>query len=74
VIGILFVLPVIATTMSGGWGTIVNALLPSNAGGAILSTRAAHASLSPWSGLGLFALYTLVMLGAGTVLFERRDM
>jgi ABC-2 type transport system permease protein len=52
----------------------VNALLPSNAGGAILSTRAAHASLSPWSGLGLFALYTLVMLGAGTVLFERRDM
>ncbi|WP_241682727.1 hypothetical protein [Actinomadura sp. J1-007] len=29
--------------------------------------------LGPWEGLGLFALYTLVVLAVALALFERRD-
>lgn len=70
---VLFVLGIVGGFLPGRWGDTVNKLLPSNAGGAILSPRKEAGQLGPWEGLGLFALYTLIVLAVALVLFERRD-
>ncbi|MEV4255774.1 ABC transporter permease subunit [Spirillospora sp. NPDC049652] len=73
VLGLLFVLPIIGSFLPGDLGRTVRKLLPSNAGGAIMNTRPSADSLSPWAGLGVFALYTAVLLVAALVAFRRRD-
>lgn len=73
VVAILFVLPAVGATMSGEPGRLVNALLPSHAGGAIVTPRAADGSLPAWVALVVLAIYTAAALGTGLVLFERRD-
>jgi ABC-2 type transport system permease protein len=72
-LGLLFVLPIFGNFLPSGWGTTVNKLLPSNAGSAIMNTRPAARSLSPWVGFGVFAGYTALALVIAFVLIERRD-
>jgi ABC-2 type transport system permease protein len=69
----LVILPVLATFLSERWATTIGALLPATAGGAILNTKASEASLPPWTGIALLALYTALTLGVAFVLFDRRD-
>jgi hypothetical protein len=73
VLGALFVLPIFGAFLPGDWGRTVQKLLPSNAGGAILATRALPSALPPWTGFGVFAGYTAVVLVVAFVLFNRRD-
>jgi ABC-2 type transport system permease protein len=47
--------------------------LPGNAGAAVLQVEPAQGVLPPWTGLGLFAGYTAVVLVAAGVLLRRRD-
>ncbi|MGI5321775.1 ABC transporter permease subunit [Actinomadura nitritigenes] len=70
---VLFVLGIAGGFLPSTWGDTVNKFLPSNAGGAILDPVHKSGSLAPWTGLGVFALYTAVVLAAALVLFERRD-
>lgn len=70
---VMFVLGIVGGFLPGSWGVTVNKFLPSNAGGAILSPVQEPGLLAPWTGLGVFALYTLVVLIAALALFERRD-
>lgn len=70
---ILFILGIVGNFLPGRWGETVNKYLPSNAGAAILSPGTPGNSLSPWTGLGLFALYTAIVLVVALVLFERLD-
>jgi ABC-type transport system involved in multi-copper enzyme maturation permease subunit len=76
VVGILFVVPVLAgflpSSLSG-----VEKYLPSSAGTAIINSMPAHSgspdALGPWTGLAVFALYTAVALVAAGYLLQRRD-
>lgn len=73
VLGLLFVLPIIGQFLPGDWGDTVKKLLPSNAGGAIMSAKETSDSLAPWTGFGVFALYTAIVLIAAFVAFQKRD-
>ncbi|WP_279499297.1 ABC transporter permease subunit [Actinomadura rubrisoli] len=70
---VMFVLGIVGGFLPGSWGETVNKFLPSNAGTAILSPVRESEQLAPWTGLGLFAVYTLAVLAAALALFERRD-
>ncbi|WP_084265632.1 ABC transporter permease [Actinomadura macra] len=70
---VMFVLGIVGGFLPGSWGEKVNEFLPSNAGGAILSPVRQSGELAPWTGLGLFAVYTFVVLAAALVMFEKRD-
>ncbi|MFD0687006.1 ABC transporter permease subunit [Actinomadura fibrosa] len=70
---LMFVLGIVGGFLPGSWGDTVNKYLPSNAGSAILSPTRQQGELAPWTGLALFAAYTLVLLAAALVLFKRRD-
>ncbi len=60
--------------LPGSWGHHIDAYLPEQAGSVVF---AAHASsgqlLSAWQGFGVFCLWTLVLLGVGAYLLQRRD-
>jgi ABC-type transport system involved in multi-copper enzyme maturation permease subunit len=76
VVGILFVVPVLAgflpSSLSG-----VEKFLPSEAGTAIINSTAGQANgsdtLGPWMGLAVFALYAVVALIGAGYLLQRRD-
>ncbi|MFC4907862.1 ABC transporter permease subunit [Actinomadura gamaensis] len=73
VLGLLFVLPIIGSFLPGDFGRTIRKLLPSNAGGAVMGTRPSADMLSPWTGIGVFALYTVILLAAAFVIFQWRD-
>ncbi|WP_371664705.1 hypothetical protein [Streptomyces sp. NBC_00280] len=51
----------------------VGPYLPSNAANAVMTVRTTGSSLSPGSGLALFACCIVVVLVGAAVLFEQRD-
>lgn len=71
--GLLLVLPVLAQALPGTWANDVVKFLPLPAGTAIMATVADPTSLSPWAGLGVFALYPVLAIAAGAVMLRRRD-
>jgi ABC-type transport system involved in multi-copper enzyme maturation permease subunit len=75
VVGMLFVLPVLASLLPSSMDAVAK-FLPSNAGQAIIdggkSARGAS-SLSPWVGLGVFFLYAVVAMGTAAFTLVRRD-
>ena len=74
IVGILFVLPVLASFLPGSLEAIQK-YLPSEAGTAIIDSQPSNNvdMLSPWVGLGVFALYAVVALVAAGYLMQRRD-
>jgi ABC-2 type transport system permease protein len=71
--GLLLVLPVLAQALPGSWADDVTKFLPMPAGTAIMATVADPTSLSPWAGLGVFALYPIAAILAGAFMLKRRD-
>jgi hypothetical protein len=73
-IGAVFVLPILTQFLPDSWGHHINAYLPDQAGSVVF---AAHANsgqlLSAWEGFGIFCLWTVVLLGVGAYLLQRRD-
>jgi ABC-2 type transport system permease protein len=75
VVGMIFVLPVLASLLPASMNAVVK-FLPSNAGQAIIdggTNARGVAELSPWVGLGVFALYAVVALSAAAFTLVRRD-
>ena len=72
-VGILLVLPVIASALPQTWGDRVNKWLPSNAGQALMSVTSDNATLSPWRGFAVFCGYAIAALVAAAILLKRRD-
>jgi len=73
VVGVLLVLPVVASALPQTWGDRINKWLPSNAGQALMSVRSDNTSLSPWRGFFVFAAYAIASLIAAAVLLRHRD-
>jgi len=70
------VLPALSALLPGSLDA-VQRYLPSNAAQSMLTggvaPRNGGAILSPWVGLGVFALYAAAALGAGAYFLVRRD-
>jgi ABC-2 type transport system permease protein len=71
--GMLLVLPALAEALPSNWAADVSKYLPMNAGTSIMATLRDPSSLSPWAGLGVFALYAIVALAGGLIVLRRRD-
>jgi ABC-2 type transport system permease protein len=76
VVGVLFVLPALSALLPDSLET-VQKFLPSNAAQSMLTggtqPHDGPAILSPWIGLGVFALYAVAALGGAAYLLVRRD-
>ena len=75
VIGLLFVIPILAHLLPSSWYQDLDRWLPDAAGRAISATvggQDVHL-FSPWSQFAVFAVYTAILLVVGAVLFRRRD-
>jgi ABC-2 type transport system permease protein len=76
VVGMLFVLPALAALLPSSLD-VVQRYLPSNAAQSMLTGGVqpsdGSAILSPWVGLGVFALYAAIALGGAAYLMVRRD-
>jgi ABC-2 type transport system permease protein len=71
---ILFVLPPLMNVLPSSWNHAISPYLPSNAGSAIMQTGNPAHTLSPWTGLGLFAAYTAIAIAIAAVQLRRRDV
>jgi ABC-type transport system involved in multi-copper enzyme maturation permease subunit len=75
IVGILFVVPVLAGFLPSSLEG-VQKYLPSEAGTAIINANPSATGsdlLQAWVGMGVFALYALVTLAAAAYFIQRRD-
>ena len=71
--GMLLVLPLLAQALPSSLAQHVTKYLPLLAGTAGMNTAGGTDQLSPWSGLGVFAIYVVAALGIGLYVLKRRD-
>jgi ABC-type transport system involved in multi-copper enzyme maturation permease subunit len=72
--GILFVLPPLMNVLPASWNNAISPYLPSNAGQAIMQSGHPDHTLAPWTGLGVFAAYTVVAIAIAAIQLRRRDV
>jgi ABC-2 type transport system permease protein len=73
-IGVVFVLPIIASFLPGSWGQHIHDYLPSQAGAMIAQAHeGVDQTLSPWQGFGVFCAETAILLVAAFYVLRRRD-
>jgi ABC-type transport system involved in multi-copper enzyme maturation permease subunit len=73
VVGTLFVVPGLIQLLPSSWNDAIGPYLPSNAANAVMTVQTAGDSLSPGSGLAVFAGYVVVLLAGAAVMLKRRD-
>lgn len=74
VLGLILIVSNLTGLLPDSWGHHINAYMPTNAGQLILQAQQTPDDLlSPWQGLGVFALWTVLFLVIAAVLFKRRD-
>ncbi|MEJ7634993.1 ABC transporter permease [Aeromicrobium sp.] len=74
VLALVFVVGNMVMLIPGGFGDWITKVMPGNAGGEIATPVSFNPDLmGPWSGFGVFALETAVLLGLAWVLLRRRD-
>jgi ABC-2 type transport system permease protein len=71
---LLFVLPPLVSILPASWDNAISPYLPSTAGQAIMKIGNPAHTLAPWTGLGLFAVYTALSIGVAALLLRRRDV
>jgi len=72
-VGVILVVPVIASALPQTWGDRINKWLPSNAGQALMSFESDNTTLSPWRGFIVFCLDAIATVTIAAVLLCRRD-
>jgi ABC-type transport system involved in multi-copper enzyme maturation permease subunit len=72
--GMLFVLPPLMNVLPASWNDAISPYLPSNAGTAIMQTGNPAHTLAPWTGLGVFAAYTAIVMAIAAIQLRRRDV
>ena len=73
-LGVMFVLPALATLVPGGAGDTIRMLMVSEAGAAMLATDPAGPVLSPLAGALVWTVYLVAGLGAAVLVTGRRDV
>ncbi len=73
-IGVVFVLPIIASLLPGSWGQHIYNYLPSVAGAMLgQAQQGADQVLTPWQGFAVLCGWTALLLAAAFYLLRRRD-
>ena len=74
-IGLLFVIPILAHLLPNSWYQDLARWLPDAAGRALSVTVGPQPPnlFSPWSQFAVFAVYTVILLAVGATLFRKRD-
>jgi len=71
---LLFAVPLVAGFLPGNWSGEVGKFLPATAGQAVTTAHPDPAvSLAPWTGFGMFCLYTAAVLGLAALRMRRGD-
>jgi ABC-2 type transport system permease protein len=75
VIGLLFVIPILAHLLPNSWYQDLARWLPDAAGRALSVTVGPQPPhlFSPWGQFSVFAVYTVILLAVGAALFRKRD-
>jgi ABC-type transport system involved in multi-copper enzyme maturation permease subunit len=73
-LGLLFGPQLLVGLLPSTWSDQLYRYLPVPAGAAVANVRPDPVILSPWSGFGLFCLYTAITLGLAAWLLRRRDV
>jgi ABC-2 type transport system permease protein len=71
--GVLFGPQLLAGLLPAAWSDKIYPYLPVPAGAAVANLQPDPASLAPWTGFGLFCLYTAVVLALAAWQLRRRD-
>ncbi len=72
-VGILLVLPLIFAFLPQSWRNAGLKFLPGEMGHAMVTPQPVANDFSPWTALVLLIVYAVVLVAAGTTLFNRRD-
>ncbi|MGC2168380.1 MAG: hypothetical protein WA580_04690 [Acidimicrobiales bacterium] len=73
-VGILLILPIIASVLPSSYANDIGRFLPANIGTAMISVHhPGNGAFNPWAGFGLLCAYAVVVLVVGGVLLVRRD-
>ncbi len=75
IIGLLFVIPILAHLLPSSWYQDLARWLPDAAGRAISATIGGQDPhlFSPWGQFSVFAVYTAILLVVGGIMFRKRD-
>lgn len=73
IVGVMFVVPLIAAFLPGEWGLAVRRLIPSQAGSAVTVVAPNDTYLSPLAGLLVFCCYLAAVLVPAHLRFLRHD-
>jgi ABC-2 type transport system permease protein len=71
--GVLLIVPGLTSLLPDSWSDTISPYLPSNAGSAVMSLTQASDSLSPWTGLAVFAGWVAIALAAAAYRLVRKD-
>ena len=72
-VGVMLILPGIASSLSQVWADRINRFLPSTAGQSLLSFGSDTREMMPWNGFALFAVYALGTILAAAFVLKGRD-
>lgn len=72
-IALLFVVYILSGFLPSNWADHVDKWIPFNAGAAIWEQVSGNKMFAPWTGFGVFCVYTAVALAAGMYLFRKRN-
>ena len=72
-VGVLLILPVIASALPQTWADRINKYLPSNAGQALMSFSSDSRQMSPWRGFALFCGYAAFAIVVAAFALRKRD-
>lgn len=73
-LGVLFVPPLLLDLLPSSWKTTIGPYIPMQSGSQIfVAARREAASLTPWTGFGVFCLYAAVAVLAAFAVVNRRD-
>jgi ABC-2 type transport system permease protein len=72
-VGIMLILPGIASSLSQVWADRINRFLPSTAGQSLLGFGGDTREMLPWNGFALFTIYALGTVTAAAIVLKRRD-
>ncbi|GAA4736325.1 ABC transporter permease subunit [Phytohabitans rumicis] len=71
--GVLLIVPGLTSLLPDSWSDTISPYLPSNAGSAVMSLTHTSDSLSPWTGLAVFAGWVAIALAAAAYRMIKRD-
>ena len=72
-VGVLFVIPLVASFLPSSWNETVTKYFPAQAGMAVFGVVPDPKVLAPWTGFGVLLAYVAVILAIGGFLLTRRD-